>query len=319
MLAIAALIRLWWLDPQAAIGQPDFAFIGATAILVAHRRRLFWPVLAVSLAHAWVWFTIDEVYRAFFITFVGAGLGLAGRHFIRLRDAQRTRLGQAAQQHRRARDEVRRELSGELHDIVAHQLTLIGLQVEAQRGVSDPATLRAAIDRIDAILQSTQTDLALLLHVLDSPETASATGTTAANSVSPAPAALLTLIAAADAAAATLQDSGRFLQLNLDPDVSPDDPTTQRTLVRIVRESTTNILRYSPAQSHSTLDLTRDDHHIRIRITSPLPSRPVRSADSTGLGLIGLEERVRLTGGTLTASAEDGMWVVDADLPAARS
>lgn len=315
VLAAATATPYLWLDYTIALDQPDIAFIGLTAVLVSHRTLWVWPLFAGLLALEWAAkgrLAVIDVTGAMLFTSAGAMIGLATQHFVGMRATQRLLLGRAASRHRRARDEVHRELAGELHDIVAHQLTLIGLQAEAQRTVHDVDELRTAIGRIDTILHSAQADLALLQHVLTSPEREPAAETT-----SPVP-PLVTVRAAIDAAAATLADSGRSLQVSVGPAVDDADPTTRRTLVRIVRETTTNILRYSPAQAHSVLDLTQDGDRIRIRVASPLPTRPVRSADSTGAGLIGLEERVRLTGGVLIAAANGGMWVVEAELPRRR-
>lgn len=308
-LLVAVVVPLFTREPTVTFSQPNVAFITLAGILVSRATWWGWVTTAAAVGYVVLWFrgiVPTSFLSAFMVAILGVLVGLTGQHFRQVRAQQHARFGRAVEQRLRARDDVRRELAGELHDIVAHQLTLITLSAGANRG--DALTLREALGRVEAILQSTQVDLALLLHLLRPSARAGAAAETEA---------VATPLAAADAAAATLRESGRNLAVTADPAVDEADPTTRRTLTRIIREATTNILRYAPEQAHCTLDLVSDDDRIRIRAASPLPSLPIRSADSTGLGLVGLEERVRLTGGTLTARVETGMWVVEAHLPVA--
>ncbi|MDF1487177.1 sensor histidine kinase [Tessaracoccus caeni] len=313
-LVLVCFLALWLLEPRLAFAAPHLALVTLTAMLVA--RNTVWSVGMLALAGLFsvIWFRRPEplaLYLSLLIMVFGTAARLGAQHFHRLALHHRATFGRAVAQRRRARDDVRRELAGELHDIVAHQLTLITLQGGAAQDLRDPGALEAALERVDATLQSTQTDLALLLHVLKEPgshgeATAGVGGETDA---------LLTPLGAAEAAAMTLRESGRVLMVTADPAVDEADPTTRRTVTRIIREATTNILRYAPEQAHCTLELRADGATVNLSVTSPLPLSTTPYEHSTGLGLVGLEERVRLTGGALTARSVDGMWVVTATLP----
>ncbi|MFT3876489.1 MAG: histidine kinase [Propioniciclava sp.] len=295
---------------------PNLEAILLAALLVAHGTRWVWVVSSAWIIYATVWFGPAEplkILTSSFVPVAGSLLGMGARHFLRMRAQQRSQLLEVTAKHERARDDVRKELAGELHDIVAHQLTLITLQVSASRGVRDVEALSGTLDRIASILRSAQADLTLLLWVLRAPRDA-VKGVSPDES--PGGVALLTPARAAEAAAFTLRESGRTVTLRVDPGVDEADATTRKTLVRVIREATTNILRYAPDRAGCTIDMRRDAGGFRLTVSNDLAARARRSEHSTGLGLLGLAERLRLTGGVWEAGPRDGRWVVDARLPA---
>lgn len=311
VLGVSALVSppvVEWFQPA------HVAIMALGALVVAHRRGWWWLILIGWCVYVVGWFwpalSIDVFGALLMSPLLGLGAGFAANHFLQLRDEQLTQLDEAKTHRMRARDEVRNELAGELHDIVAHQLSLLTLQVEAHRHESDPERLRAGLDRIATINQSAQADLGLLLHVMRSAETSTVSG----------PAAdphWLTPSSATRAAAATLRDAGHTVTVDVDAAADSADATTQKTVTRIIREATTNILRYAPARARCVLSVTCDAESIHVEIVNPLPNQPRRSEHSTGLGLIGLDERVRITGGELTTGVADGSWRVAARLPLA--
>ena len=123
--------------------------------------------------------------------------------------------------------------------------------------------------------------------------------------------------------AASLQD------LSFEPDVVVTGdleamPTTVRgTAARILQEAVTNIIKYAPRGSRCRIEVTADDHELRLLVINPLPwtTKPVDgtlSELSSGLGLRGIAERVSLLGGHAESGAADGQWVLDVCLPVDR-
>lgn len=119
---------------------------------------------------------------------------------------------------------------------------------------------------------------------------------------------------------------GEFEGLDLLPD------SMRLTVLRIAQEATTNVLKHGPGTGRVCLWTRVDeDARVTVRVESPLaPSRP--EADrapgargpaaaarlpfpASGFGLAGMAERVSLFGGTISAGARDGRWVVEAVLP----
>lgn len=308
MLAVL-LVSVLGVQPSLVVGQPaQLAIMTLAAIGVVHRARWAWIVTLGWAVYCLIWFRSPDLRPAvdgLFYPIAGAMVGLAAQHFQRLVNSSDRRLRSAASQHDAARDDVRRELAGELHDIVAHQLSLITMQAGAYRGETDPAVLRVGIDRVAAINASARADLALLLHVMRAPMSAQ-----------PDPdAGWLSPTAAVEAAVGTLGEAGHRVRTQVDPTVDAADPTTRKTATRIVREATTNILRYAPPGAECSIRVVTSGDQLELTIENPLPDRPRLSPHSTGLGLIGLDERARITGGTFAAGPAGGRWQLVAQLP----
>lgn len=85
------------------------------------------------------------------------------------------------------------------------------------------------------------------------------------------------------------------------------------TAARIVEEAVSNIAHHADPDATCTLEVFGDARSLQLRITSTLAARP--RPPSTGLGLVALGERVESLGGTFTAGAVAGNWVVEAQLP----
>ena len=297
---------IWALEPSIPYGIPNLPYIYLTAMVTAFGPRWSLALLPVSVLQLEIWFgKIDEYILLGALIHWGTGVlaGYAAHYFLTLRARQSARLAEATAEREDARTQVRLDLAGELHDIVAHQLTLISLHVDAHRDETDLDALRTAIDRADSIVASAQADLLFLFHVLRAP------------SGEVPDEGLHGPVAAVEAAVAALRTSGRDVEVSVDPAVDDVDPPTRRTLARVVREASTNILRYAPARVTCSLSVRCDTEWIHVTVRNPLPDQANPSEDSTGLGLVGLSERLRLTGGSLSAGVEDGDWVVKAQLP----
>lgn len=294
---------------------PTMAFTSALGFglagLVAWRRPRWTPapllLWSAYLAAAWNGeLDVDRWAAGCVTVLLGALFGLTAHHFLAQRQAQRSELARLRAERREARLQERRQLAGELHDIVAHQLSLISMQIRGHHR-EDPADgFRAARD-VARINASARADLATLVHVMRQEQDES-TGRRSPEQ------SMLTPSLAADGVAATLRTAGHTVSLSVDPQADDSDPTTQRTVSRVLREATTNVLRYAPEASCCTIDVTADADVVSVRVTNPLNRTPQRHAHSTGYGLLGLRERAALTGGRFSAGAVGDVWVVQAHL-----
>jgi hypothetical protein len=94
-------------------------------------------------------------------------------------------------------------------------------------------------------------------------------------------------------------------------------PMVDRAVHRVVQESLTNASKHAPGAS-VTVTVTSGEDDVRVRIADTGAVRPVPSSvPSSGRGLEGLRERVRLVGGTLTAGPSKGGFEVVATMPRA--
>ncbi|MGW6014374.1 histidine kinase [Streptomyces sp. NPDC055210] len=218
---------------------------------------------------------------------------------------QELREQQAAQQER-----VR--IAGEMHDVVAHSLTLLVVRAEAlrARGAELPDWARPQIDGLAVAGRQAGGELRDLLRVLR---------------VHDDDAPLQPMPGMADLP--ELLDRGRAAGTRIDADVdarltaSQDLPRpVQLTLYRIVQESLTNARRHAPGSAvRVTVHAGTGAVHCEVENTPPTPTERVRrhveDGWGAGLGLISMRERVEALGGRLdTGPTPQGGFKVSATL-----
>jgi len=242
-----------------------------------------------------------------YLGLIGVALGLARHHYgavARRSSAELAALGREQREIPRAeRDAAAREL----HDVVAHQLSLITLLVMEAEDEDDPAVLHRILDDVGRATTAAHLELAELVRDMrgDAPQ-------------EPLP-AVQPPTAVASAMAAELGRHGHRPRLDIDPAADTLDETSRRTLGRALQEATTNVLRHAAPGSECRIALGVGPRAATLTVTNPVaPSAGSRAADlSTGLGLRGLRERVDLTGGTFAAGPSDGVWTTSVGLPVA--
>ena len=202
----------------------------------------------------------------------------------------------------RAQLEERNLLARELHDVVAHHLSVILLQCMAYGDSEDPGELRKALGRIENALTAAEGELRLLTSVMADTEDAAA-------------AALVRPTTVGEHLLESLTSERFKAEFRIDPRVDDLAPITQRTLTRVMQEGVTNILRYARRGSRCLVELRLDDDSVRLTVRSQMPERRRKSQLSLGYGLTGIRERVDLSGGKFRAGPEEGEWVVHVELP----
>ncbi len=290
---------------------PGFSPLNLVGVFLVAVVAAAWPravaAVAVASALAVAWWHRDggdpvSAAASVILLALGVAVGFGVRYFVRVRAQHVAEFERLTQAFEVARTAERTQLAGELHDIVAHQLSLMTMVLMTHGTTDDPDALTATRLRLVRLNAAAQADLATLVNLTR-------------QEAPPDPEPRTTPGRAATATAETLRAAGHPVDLRVLEGADTADPTTQRTVSRILREATTNILRYAPAGSPVTMAITPSDTTLDVRVSSVLPPHPQPSADSTGFGLIGLSERAALTGATFTAGPEGGHWVVAATLP----
>lgn len=204
----------------------------------------------------------------------------------------------------------RSRVARDLHDVVAHHISLIAVRAESARYVIDnlPEEGRQAFADIADEARSALGELRQILTVLQRTEGATPPDdTSASRSPQPGSSDVLELIRAAT-------DAGQEVTLL---GAVPDLPPAQGLVVyRIVQESLTNARRHAPG-APVTVGVEFARTGCRVRISNPVTSRPGRTG-RMGRGIVGMRERVEALGGTLTVTTTDPLdaqFVVDARLP----
>ncbi|WP_232384039.1 sensor histidine kinase [Actinomadura violacea] len=216
--------------------------------------------------------------------------------------AERTREEEA----RRRVAEERLRIARDLHDLLAHSITVIGVQAGAAAHLLagdrplDRAELAEALGSIAGTCRDARTELRGTLQVLRGTDVG-------APAVLPGPDAIPGLVSAARSAG---------LEVTLDADgAAAAPPEIGVAAYRIVQEALTNVVKHAAAH-RVAVTLAREEAGLVVRVADD--GRGPSGAGPEGFGILGMIERARSVGGTLDAGpGEDGGFVVTAVFPPA--
>jgi signal transduction histidine kinase len=218
--------------------------------------------------------------------------------------AQRERL--QAEQRRADLLEERARIAREIHDVLAHSLGALGIQIQAARAV---LTDQADIDKAGEILAAAQRMAAEGLV-----ETRRAVHALRADTLPLAE----ELALAGDTYAQRYHVAVSFDTVGVP---GPLPPEATIALLRIAQEALVNAAKHAAGQGVA-VRLDYGDADVRLTVRNDLdpdaPGTDGPAALSTvdgGYGLTGMRERLRLLNGTLEAGRRDNQWVVTAELP----
>jgi signal transduction histidine kinase len=201
----------------------------------------------------------------------------------------------------------RARISRELHDVVAHHISMIAVQAESAR-LTTPGMPAAGAQRLSAIgdtARSALTEMRRLLGVLREDADDEVPGRR------PQP-SLRQLTELLDA---TRDASGTGARLIVRGWLPPLDPGVELAAYRIVQEALTNARRHAPGAAVD-VELRHTGHALAVRIRDNGPGPPLAAPDG-GHGLAGMRERAAAVGGELcTGEAPGGGFLVTATLPA---
>lgn len=213
------------------------------------------------------------------------------------------------EQAERAKREVAEErgrIARELHDVVAHHMSVISVQAGLARFVfdSDPGTSRSALSTIADTSQEGLEELRRMLHLLRAEETDSA------------PIAPMPGLARLGELVERVRAGGVAVQLRTEGTERPLAPGVELCAYRVVQEALTNVLKHAPHAS-TTVELHYLQHQVRVSVTDDGEGMiPDRVRTGAGHGLIGMRERAKLYGGTISIGPRsDGGFSVQLTLP----
>lgn len=253
------------------------------------------------------------------LTLVTFGYGVCWVHGDRTRtrraylaelEARAARLERERDEHAaRAAERERDRIARELHDVVAHHVSVIAVQAGAARVTAgaEPDRAVATLGLIERTARATLGELRALLGVLRK-------GDGAAPLLSPQP-----TLQRLDELIAPARAAGVAVDSHVDGAVRPLDPLADLCAYRVVQEALTNVLKHAPGAAvrlrlryaAEELAITVLDDGGRRPGGGPPPGQP-------GHGLIGMRERVALAGGRLRAGpTAGGGFRVDVRLPLA--
>ncbi|GAA1001135.1 hypothetical protein GCM10009555_105210 [Acrocarpospora macrocephala] len=282
----AAAIALFTL---AAGSVPRWISYAACAITVA---LAFVPILWVDQMDAVGWgggaFTPPAVV-AFAWLFGDRSRARREESARRARELERERDQQAAI----ATTAERARIARELHDAVAHGLSIIVIQAQAAAGALDrrPDIARAALEAIEDTGRDSLAEMRHLLG-LDRPEAADLAPL-------PGPADLPALIERVRAA-------GLPVHSRVTGDIATLPTGIGLSVYRIVQESLTNVLKHAGPLAGVDVDVRREADFVELTVADTGRGAGGPLDERGGGGLRGMRERVALLGGTLTLGDRPG-------------
>ncbi|MFF0991067.1 sensor histidine kinase [Kocuria nitroreducens] len=242
-------------------------------------------------------------------------IGSTIRHFSQQRRRNEQQVRDLEILNERLREDERQALARDLHDVVAHELTLITMQTMSRRRSGDVGELHQVLETVEGAARSALHELRVLLRLLRNENEGAHP-----RDVTGAGLAIGSLEHVVTSLAASLRDLRFEPEVVVTGDLEAMPTTVRGTAARILQEAVTNIIKYAPNESRCRIEVTADDHELCLRVANPLPRSAQRTGAhsselSSGLGLRGIAERVSLLGGHAESGSADGQWVLDVCLP----
>jgi signal transduction histidine kinase len=278
---------------------------------VRYGRAALWWMWALSLIPWWLWLATDLTDLAGplsatigFTAVTVAVDSLSSRWRTQRELAAQTERAEL-ERARRAVLEERTRIARELHDVVAHHMSLIAVRAEtAPYRLSDlPESARAEFGSLSEVAREALTEMRVLLGVLRHDQPAG---------LAPVP-QLSDIPALVDAA----RRAGVSVELTVPPVLDGVPSSVAVCAYRIVQESLSNASQHAPGAA-VTVSVGHDAGAVLLRVANgPCgPGSSPRTESGPGHGLTGMRERVALLGGSLSAGpVPDGGYVVSAVLP----
>lgn len=210
----------------------------------------------------------------------------------------------------RALAEQRLEIAQELHDVVAHSMSVIAVQAGVGAHVIDdrPDDARAALDAISATSRGALAEMRRLLGVLRDAD--------GERSHEPAPSLADVPQLVADVSAAGVPVSLQMLGKSI-----VGNPAVELSAYRVVQEALTNVIKHAGAPTRVDVTVDQQPGSLTIEVVddgrgAAAPGHDAQTGNGSGHGLTGMRERVDVWGGRLSVGpVPGGGFRVRAELP----
>lgn len=258
-----------WPQSGGTLAPPPGAYIGPMTWLA-------WAIaIAASMAAAWALVRLR-----------------AERHHteaVQESSARETRAAQAL-----AASDERARIAREMHDVVAHTLTVVVAQADGGRFAArtDPEAAARTLDTIADVGRSALTEMRALLGVLR--------GSDGEAELGPQPS-----VGDIPALVATARDGGLDVSFVTTGTPRPLPIGAGLALYRVAQEGLTNVLKHAGPVAAAFLQLTWGDDDVALTVSDDGRGAAAHG-DGTGSGIQGMTERATVFGGTLTAGPKAG-------------
>ncbi|MEU1316242.1 sensor histidine kinase [Streptomyces tibetensis] len=244
--------------------------------------------------------TTSVLAVSLFTVVVILGTALRGRREARAQLVEQTTLT-AEERTRRTLLEERSRIARELHDVVAHHMSVISIQAQVAPHLVEnpPDELRENLAGIRQNALEALIELRRVLGVLRSehPGPGEPFADASDESTPHAPQPTLDRL---DALVENTRAVGREVVTDIRGERRPLPPGVELSAYRIVQEALSNALRHAPG-ARITVRLAYEPDGLEVEIVNGRPTGPPPPSTGAGHGLLGMRERVAMLGGTMTA------------------
>ncbi len=320
---VPALLASHLVDERGSIAFLLLALPLMLAVVAATASRAF-SYLALAVALAWALFIpvssprdAEVLWIAIPLILATWGAGLFVGWMLDRRALDRRRIVEANRRAAAAAQEERRSLARDLHDIVAHNLTIISMQARAATYAGTDASAREAVAVIGASAGEALVDLRRMLSLLQAEGLVAADQEGVQRDLGDG-ASALDLEHGAVKFGRMLEGLGIETTVEtsgLDQDIPQ---SVEAALYRVLQEAVTNVAKHSAEGGECHLEVTASDGLLRLAVDNTLPPRGTVSRagwNSSASGLIGMQDRVDAFGGTMSSKRDGQWWRVRASVP----
>ncbi|MFT3899347.1 MAG: histidine kinase [Gordonia sp. (in: high G+C Gram-positive bacteria)] len=301
---IAAVV-LFWLLPVHGDVAPLILVLGATMTTAVSDFRRAVAYLALFVAAAIGGVVCGVAEQGWLMVLMVCFGGITGQ----LMQQQLRAMEAEHREHERQQVVDRAGIAGEVHDVVAHSLSIVLLNVTAARRAlesgREPGDVDEAIEALrDAESQGREAmgDVRRTIELLrddGTPETAQPS------------------LADLDSLIAGFRRAGSTVDYHCALPAGVLSSATELAVYRVVQESLSNASRHAPGRPVTVAVAPSADGGVAVRVANPVGAGVRVPRQPAGLGLSGMASRVTNLGGTFRAGPVDGEWVVDARFAAA--
>ncbi|WP_227980706.1 sensor histidine kinase [Nocardia spumae] len=276
--------------------------VGMIAAIAPKRASLFWMLLAVAeilIFYALGYAELVQVYVVAIVLgwMVGLMLRFQRQSLDQERENQQIRAAQAA-------DDERRRIAREVHDVIAHSLSVTLLHLTAARhSLETDRDVDEAIDALgdaERLGRQAMADIRHTVGLLDQRPSA----------MTPEP--------GLDDIGDLVSDfvgAGLPVTYRLSGDAGSVSASTGLALYRISQESLSNIAKHAPGAA-ATVDIAVTPMEVTVQVRNTLPAGPAPRT-GRGMGINGMRQRTATLNGNLSAGRSGDHWQVRARIPLA--
>ncbi|WP_394619884.1 sensor histidine kinase [Lentzea sp. JNUCC 0626] len=302
LLTVTPQINWGWSDDWLWPWSPGLILAAVTVLLTVgqnYRQMVLTWVFVVTTGLVWLLFWGYPPYMLMICAIIGAPLVVGNA--VRLR-----RIADVDRVEQRARADTLEEravIARELHDVVAHHMSVLALRAGSARYrfTDVPPDLVTEFDEMQSTAREGLTEMRRLLGVLRNSDGVLET----------APQPRVEEIAEL---VERLRGAGVAISLRSDGDTVRVPDGVALSAYRIVQEALSNAVRHAPG-STVDVEITSTPADLRLLITNDMTAGPPFPDDKARHGLLGMRERVAALGGEFRAEPENGVFVVAVALP----